>query len=51
MLQILFIGLKLTGYISWHWWQEFLPTIIPLGLVTIILVGWLIVVLVNQVNR
>jgi hypothetical protein len=51
MLQILFIGLKLTGYINWHWWQVFLPTIIPLGLVALILIGWLIVVLIGQVNR
>lgn len=25
MLGILFIGLKLTGYISWSWWWVLLP--------------------------
>jgi hypothetical protein len=37
LLQILFIGLKLTGHISWPWWQVLLPTIIGLGIVGILL--------------
>jgi membrane protein YdbS with pleckstrin-like domain len=28
LLQILFIGLKLTNFIAWPWWQVMLPTII-----------------------
>lgn len=28
LLQVLFIGLKLTGYIAWPWWQVLLPTIV-----------------------
>jgi len=31
LLQILFIGLKLTGYIAWPWWQVLLPLIISSG--------------------
>lgn len=27
-LQILFIGLKLTDYITWSWWQVMIPTMI-----------------------
>jgi hypothetical protein len=38
LLQILFIGLKLTGYINWPWWQVLLPTWIGLGFVTIFLI-------------
>jgi hypothetical protein len=30
-LQLLFIGLKLTGYITWAWWQVLLPLIISIG--------------------
>lgn len=35
-LQLLFIGLKLTGYITWSWWCVFLPTLIPLGIVIVL---------------
>lgn len=28
-LQLLFIGLKLTGYISWSWLLVLTPTIVP----------------------
>jgi|DEB0MinimDraft_3_1074331.scaffolds.fasta_scaffold188694_2 hypothetical protein len=31
LLQLLFIGLKLTGYITWAWWQVLLPLIISSG--------------------
>ena len=30
-LQLLLIGLKLTGYITWAWWQVLLPLIISIG--------------------
>jgi hypothetical protein len=32
LLQILFIGLKLTGNIGWSWWYVMLPTTIPIGI-------------------
>jgi hypothetical protein len=38
LLQILFIGLKLAGYINWPWWQVLLPTWIGLGFVAIFLI-------------
>jgi hypothetical protein len=45
LLQILFIGLKLTNHIAWPWWQVMLPTIIGLGIVgVIVLVGILLTV-------
>lgn len=33
LLQILFIALKLTGFISWNWFLVLLPTLIPVGIV------------------
>lgn len=30
LLTLLFIGLKLTGYISWSWFWVLSPTLIPL---------------------
>ena len=42
LLTILFIGLKLTGYINWSWWWVFAPLWIPTGIV----VGILIIVLI-----
>lgn len=31
MLGILFIALKLTGYIAWSWWLVLLPLYLPLA--------------------
>ena len=33
LLAILFIGLKLTGYIDWSWWWVLSPIWIPLAIV------------------
>jgi hypothetical protein len=33
LLTILFIGLKLTGNITWSWWWVLSPLWIPIGLV------------------
>lgn len=32
MLSILFIGLKLTGYINWSWWLVLLPIYGPVSI-------------------
>lgn len=37
LLQILFIGLKLTNFIAWPWWQVLLPVIIYSGIVAVLL--------------
>jgi hypothetical protein len=37
LLGILFIGLKLTGYINWSWWLVLLPLYGPLALFVAIL--------------
>jgi hypothetical protein len=38
MLQILFIGLKLTNFIAWPWWQVMLPTIISFSIFIVCLI-------------
>lgn len=35
LLQLLFIGLKLTDAIDWSWWWVLSPTLIPIGIVLI----------------
>jgi hypothetical protein len=37
-LQLLFIALKLTGFIAWSWWVVLLPMLVFLGLCAIGLV-------------
>lgn len=47
LLTVLFIGLKLTGYISWSWWWVLSPLWIGLALsVTILLFCGLIALIV-----
>lgn len=38
LLQILFIGLKLTGYINWSWWWVLAPSWALLAIAVIIAV-------------
>lgn len=47
LLQVLFIGLKITGYISWPWWQVLLPTLIPLG---VVITGAIIILIIKIVD-
>jgi hypothetical protein len=50
LLTVLFIGLKLTHYISWSWWWVLSPIWIPAVLVIgILLVIWIFNIL-NSVN-
>jgi len=37
-LELIFITLKLTGYIEWSWWWVFAPTWIPLGIAGLIFI-------------
>lgn len=37
-LQVLFIGLKLAGFIDWPWWQVLLPVIIEVAVIVVALV-------------
>ena len=42
LLTVLFIGLKLTGYIDWSWWWVFSPIWITVSIVLGIAVIWVI---------
>ena len=37
MMTILFIGLKVTGYISWSWFWVLAPLLVPLSLILLVL--------------
>ena len=37
LLTVLFIGLKLTGYIDWSWWIVFLPILIGISITLFVL--------------
>jgi hypothetical protein len=40
LLAVLFIGLKLTGYIAWSWWWVLAPLWLPISIfLSILLVG------------
>lgn len=49
LLQVLFIGLKLTNFIAWPWWQVLLPMIIYVGIAVFLLL--LVAVLTVLSNR
>lgn len=36
-LTLLFIGLKLTGYIDWSWWLVLLPFYGPIGIALLVI--------------
>lgn len=42
LLTILFIGLKLTGYITWSWWWVLSPLWIPFALAVLFLLTVLV---------
>ncbi len=47
MLLVLFVGLKLTGYIAWTWWWVLSPAWIPFAavLAALVVVGFVVAVL------
>lgn len=47
LLAILFIGLKLTGHITWSWWWVLAPLWIPSVLVILFIVCLLIAAYIN----
>lgn len=49
ILTILFVILKVTGYIHWSWWLVFAPFWIPLGLLGVAFAGIIGVALVLAV--
>ena len=39
LLTILFIGLKLTGYIAWSWWWVLSPVLFSFALIILIIIA------------
>ena len=37
LLQVLFIGLKITGYITWSWWLVLLPVLVILTIYMLVI--------------
>lgn len=48
VLQLIFIILKLTKFIDWSWCLVLLPTIIPIGIIGVLLIIFLILCLINN---
>ena len=46
-LQLIFITLKLTKFIDWSWWLVLLPTILPAGIIGILIIIYLILCLIK----
>ena len=46
MLFILFLALKLTGYITWSWWWITAPLWIPAAIIAVILLIVLVVAII-----
>lgn len=42
LLTVLFIGLKLTGYIAWSWWWVLSPLWISAGIAVVVLLAFLV---------
>lgn len=47
LLTVLFVGLKLTGFITWPWWQVTLPLwgplVLVLAILALVLIGFVLV--------
>ena len=52
LLTILFIGLKLTGYITWSWWWVLSPiwisTLVVVGFFLVLVIGFIIIELLSK---
>ncbi|PST43546.1 hypothetical protein CYV15_08700 [Riemerella anatipestifer] len=51
LLTLVFITLKLIGYIGWSWWYVLAPIWIPIAILLIIFMIWLIVMLIKEANK
>lgn len=55
LLQLMLIGLKLTGYIDWSWWWVLAPAIAVVGLILailgIVVVALIIIFLLHLVSE
>lgn len=55
LLTVLFVALKLTGYITWSWWWVLVlvwaPLALVLGVLALVLVFWLIMAIFGGKSR
>lgn len=51
LLAVLFIGLKLTGYISWSWWWVLSPLWITAGIGLFVLVLLMVIAALDFASR
>lgn len=49
MLTVLFVGLKLTGNITWSWWWVTAPAWIPLAIILSLALIWFLVYMVVRI--
>ena len=49
LLTLVFVVMKLLGYINWSWWLVFLPSIIGLGFGILILLVVIIILIIVAV--
>lgn len=50
ILAVLFIGLKLTGYITWSWWLVLSPVLVPAAIALTLALMALVAVLYEGVK-
>jgi len=48
LLTVLFVGLKLTGYIDWSWWWVLSPIWISFGIAILIFIVVLIFMIIKE---
>lgn len=48
LLTVLFVGLKLTGYITWSWWWVLSPIWIPLSFLIVFIIITFIVLIIKD---
>lgn len=51
LLTVLFVGLKLTGYIEWSWWWVLSPQWIPIAISLTAVLIYGIIILVKEIIR
>ncbi len=51
LLTVLFIGLKLTGYINWSWWWVLSPIWISFGIVFTFILIYAIIAVIAEMNK
>ena len=51
LLTIVFITLKLTGYIAWSWWWVLSPILIPLSIGLVLLFIWLFATFIQAIGK